>query len=507
MFAFVAGFSVAANAQLYDRGNGMIYDSDQDVTWLQDANYAKTSGWADNPVYSASVDGAMNGGWAEFWASNLVYGGYDDWRLPKINAFYLGCGVSGGGPFPYVQKNPYDCAYYPDTTHSELAYMWYVTLGNKPTCSVSDCPEWGWGKVARPANINTTADGVSFVNLQSDSYWMGQGPNSNYMYVLDVGDGYQVNTSTNSSHAFAWAVRDGDVTPSVPVPPSNVVPTANAGDDISVVVGDQVCLTGRGNDDNGDLLTFSWQFASTPLNSIALFDSANSATPCFTADETGVFVAELMVNDGLVNSSPSTVTITVGSSGSGSSACSALQSQLDDALFQIGLLNTEIVDLNALLATQATVVNNLTQERDSLQQEVNTLTSENAALSQQITDLTQQVNDLSLQVTDLQSQVSVLTIENVALTQQVNDLTLQVTDLQSQVSVLTSENAVLTQENSNLQAQVGVVTSQINLLDATFGGAIPGATPEEQLANLVAAIQNLNNGRLTGLLKDLGFKQ
>ena len=43
----VLGMSGVANATLYDRGNGMVYDSLQNLTWLKDANYAKTSGYAD----------------------------------------------------------------------------------------------------------------------------------------------------------------------------------------------------------------------------------------------------------------------------------------------------------------------------------------------------------------------------------------------------------------------------------------------------------------------------
>ena len=456
---------MTANAQLYDRGNGMIYDSDQDITWLQDASYAKTSGYDD--------DGLMSNGEATRWAENLVYGGYDDWRLP--NGLTTNCGFSVYFPTP-------ECGYSPDTSTSELAYMWYDILGNKALCDNSNnCDQPGGGLTS------TSADGISFTNIQPTRYWM---QNVNYsLWSWFVGmDSGQHSYNSNYFPYGAWAVRDGDVTPSTPVPSDNVAPTANAGTDLSVTVGDQVCLTGNGSDDDGDLLTYSWQFTSTPLNSIALFSSTYIAAPCFTADEAGVFVAELTVNDGLINSAPSAVTITVGSSDGGSgggSTCTALQTQLDDALFQIDQLNIEIVDLNLQLVTQTTVINDLTQERDLLQQEVNTLTSENSALNQQVIDLT---------------------TENAVLTQQVNDLTLQVTELQSQVSDLTSENTALTQENSDLQSQVNEVTSQINLLDATFGGAIPGATPEEQLANLVAAIQNLNNGRLTGLLKDLGFK-
>ena len=63
-----------ANALLYDRGGGLIYDSDQNITWLQDANYAKTSGY--------DSDGRMTWDNAVAWANQLEYQGYKDWRLP-----------------------------------------------------------------------------------------------------------------------------------------------------------------------------------------------------------------------------------------------------------------------------------------------------------------------------------------------------------------------------------------------------------------------------------------
>lgn len=47
--------SGSAQASLIDRGGGLIYDSNLNVTWLQDANYAKTSGY--------HVSGAMT--WSE----------------------------------------------------------------------------------------------------------------------------------------------------------------------------------------------------------------------------------------------------------------------------------------------------------------------------------------------------------------------------------------------------------------------------------------------------------
>ena len=38
-------FTGAAQAALHDRGGGLIYDDVLNVTWLQDASYARTSGY------------------------------------------------------------------------------------------------------------------------------------------------------------------------------------------------------------------------------------------------------------------------------------------------------------------------------------------------------------------------------------------------------------------------------------------------------------------------------
>lgn len=65
--------SGVAQAALFDRGGGLIYDDLLNITWLQDANYAKTSGY--------DTDGLMDWDAANSWAANLSYGGYEDWRL------------------------------------------------------------------------------------------------------------------------------------------------------------------------------------------------------------------------------------------------------------------------------------------------------------------------------------------------------------------------------------------------------------------------------------------
>ena len=62
----IVGLPIQSEAALIDRGVGMIYDTDQGITWLQDAGLGCEMPW----------DEAMN------WAANLSFGGFSDRRLP-----------------------------------------------------------------------------------------------------------------------------------------------------------------------------------------------------------------------------------------------------------------------------------------------------------------------------------------------------------------------------------------------------------------------------------------
>lgn len=88
--AALGAATISAQAALINRGGGMIYDDVQDITWLADWNYALTSGYAAaNAIEDDSNTIRANGrvGWdaANNWAASLVYGGFDDWRLPTTN--------------------------------------------------------------------------------------------------------------------------------------------------------------------------------------------------------------------------------------------------------------------------------------------------------------------------------------------------------------------------------------------------------------------------------------
>ena len=104
-------------------------------------------------------------------------------------------------------------------------------------------------------------------------------------------------------------VNDGqsDSAPdSVTISTANSPPVANAGPDQTAFVNDTVHLDGGGSTDvDGDLLTFSWSFISRPEGSTASFDDPAAVNPEFTVDLPGVYVLQLLVNDGTVSSTDS----------------------------------------------------------------------------------------------------------------------------------------------------------------------------------------------------------
>lgn len=182
--------SGAAQAALIDRSGGLIYDTDLNITWLADANYALTSGYGD-------YGGMMTLDQAMTWAANLSYYDsvrnvtYDDWRLPTTlnpdaSCQYAVAGASG-----------YNC------TGSEMGHLFYNELG---------------GVAYQPIVTTHDADYNLFTNIHSYAYWSATeyAPSTNGAWGFNTYDGSQF-PYDNSSGLYAWAVRPGDVA-AVPVP-------------------------------------------------------------------------------------------------------------------------------------------------------------------------------------------------------------------------------------------------------------------------------------------------
>ena len=172
--------SLSANAALYDRGNGMIYDDTLDITWLQDANYAQTSGY--------DSDGKMTWADANTWAAGLNYGGYDDWHLPSV----------GNAP---------TTGYY--VTSGELGQMFYNNLGNSPGSSILNNISF---------NDQVSGGTELFLNVQSYVYWYSEDYSSrtDLAWAFSTGSGNQSRYGKVTDR-YSWAVRSGDVN-AVPVP-------------------------------------------------------------------------------------------------------------------------------------------------------------------------------------------------------------------------------------------------------------------------------------------------
>jgi hypothetical protein len=95
----------------------------------------------------------------------------------------------------------------------------------------------------------------------------------------------------------------------------NAAPVANAGVSQNLLTGATVTLDGSASTDaNLDNLTYKWTLVSKPLSSTATISTATPATsqkPQFIADKSGVYVAVLVVNDGKIDSTINSTTVTV----------------------------------------------------------------------------------------------------------------------------------------------------------------------------------------------------
>jgi hypothetical protein len=209
----------APKAALIDRGNGLIYDTVLNVTWMQDVRLALTLG--------VDSDGAFDWFGAKAWADQLVYGGFDDWRLPTLGPvngirFQRNFRCDGSADYGYGIAAPDRAS--AGFLGNELAYMFHVNLGNQSRCS-GDGPDRTWGPdVGWNASFidALTGDTVSFLNLQGSkrNFWADLPPAPSpapYTWMFKY-TGFNDWAATLQLER-AWAVRDGDViVASVPEP-------------------------------------------------------------------------------------------------------------------------------------------------------------------------------------------------------------------------------------------------------------------------------------------------
>lgn len=121
MVGVSASLSGVVHAALFDRGGGLLYDDVLKVTWLQDANYAKTSGY--------DADGKMTWVAANSWAAGLVY--HDNVRNVDLTGWRLASNTPVGidWNYEYVWTGTTDYGFNITSPASEMSYMYYQNLG------------------------------------------------------------------------------------------------------------------------------------------------------------------------------------------------------------------------------------------------------------------------------------------------------------------------------------------------------------------------------------------
>ena len=187
-----------SHAALIARGSGLIYSTGLNVTWLSSTNVPST--------YSQAVD------WIETLNSNR-YLGYDDWRLPQTLPVN---GVSYNVTHSYDGST--DWGWNITSENSEMAYLYYVELGNLSYFNTSGLePQTGWGL----SNVGP------FTGLDSTEYWWSGteavAPGINFSDVVftfrmkfgdqRIGPMITEDPMWGFPHLHgALALRDGDVT-------------------------------------------------------------------------------------------------------------------------------------------------------------------------------------------------------------------------------------------------------------------------------------------------------
>ncbi len=220
-----------AYAELIDRGGGMIYDTDLNITWLKDANYAMTSGY--------DADGLMTWDAAMAWAQNLVYGGYDDWRLPVTLEPDPTCS------WPLTSSG-FNCR------GSEIGHLYYTELGNM-------------GGTGSPPPDTGPFSNVDIIYL---SYWSSTlwATDPNFAWNFYFGYGEQKANDKHSNYYYAWAVRDGDVIAS-----SSDSSSPSTITDLSVTscssIECSISWTAPGNDGNvGTANSYDLRYSVSPID-------------------------------------------------------------------------------------------------------------------------------------------------------------------------------------------------------------------------------------------------
>ena len=176
------GFAPIAHAALTNNGGGLIYDTVLNITWYDHLHLYDDWGGSTS------------------WAASLNAGGVTGWTLPTTlpvngSTYNYNLSYSGSSDFGWNITSP----------NSEMAYLYYVELGNKGEFALDGSSTTGWfpgqGSTGPFKNLNLNP-GVY--------YWSGTEAPDNNVWFFDFSSGYQWK-SWPGNNQVALAVHPGDV--------------------------------------------------------------------------------------------------------------------------------------------------------------------------------------------------------------------------------------------------------------------------------------------------------
>lgn len=202
LFVVVPGHASLINNGYDSNGNHLIYDTDLNITWY------------DAPTMAMHWSQAMS------WAASLSIAGtaVGSWRLPinlQVNGSsynYLWC-IDGSRDSGWNIISP----------TSEMAYLFYVELGNKGLWAPDGTtPQPGYGLINKGPFKNLIADyywyGIEYKNTLGDVAWF---------FDFNTGEQFGAYKDTGDGRPFVLAVHSGYVLsngivlpegPPVPIP-------------------------------------------------------------------------------------------------------------------------------------------------------------------------------------------------------------------------------------------------------------------------------------------------
>jgi len=214
--------ATSANAALLSRlGGQAYYDDVLDITWTADANLAATQTFGVAGISSVPATvGQMSWDTAQAWVAAMNSAGYlgvSTWRLPHM------VDIDNDGCLNNLSWVGTDCGYNVVSTGpnaSEMANLFYQTLGNLPFFDTSGAPQ------LPVLGIQHTGP---FANLGNTLYWydletVSNAPQpdlatpDNAWYFGMPSGGQRPTGKVTITPMTAWAVMDGDIGAVVPVP-------------------------------------------------------------------------------------------------------------------------------------------------------------------------------------------------------------------------------------------------------------------------------------------------